>query len=389
MTNMHGDRQTAPLTGADRSDPAIRPFRFAIPQADLDDLRGRLARTRFPDELPRVGWDYGVPLGYVKDLAEYWRTGYDWRAWEARLNEYPQFTTTIDGQNIHFLHVRSPEPDALPLILTHGWPGSIVEYLDLIGPLTDPRAHGGDPAQAFHLVIPSLPGFGFSGPTTEKGWNRYRTARAWAELMRWLGYDRYGAHGNDAGSFVSPELGRLAPDHVVGVHVTQIYSFPSGDPAELTDLTPEDRRALEMLQWFSENMMAYNKLQSTQPQTLAFALLDSPVGQLAWNAQLFGDAVDADFILTNVMLYWLTGTAASSARFYYKDAHAQHPTEPTTTPTGVAAFANDFSGIRRFADRDHKNIVHWSEFDRGGHYAAHQVPDLLIGDLRTFFGRFR
>jgi pimeloyl-ACP methyl ester carboxylesterase len=372
-----------------RSNDEIRPSRIAIPQADLDDLRDRLARTRWPDELPGVGWDYGVAVGYVKDLTTYWRSGYDWRAWEASLNAYPQFTTTIGGQNIHFLHVRSPEPGALPLILTHGWPGSVVEFLKVIDSLSDPRSHGGDPADAFHLVIPSLPGFGFSGPTNEKGWNRYRIAKAWAELMRRLGYDRYGAHGNDAGSFVSPEVGRIDPEHVAGVHVTQIYSFPSGDPTELADLTLEDRRALEMLQWFSENKMAFNQLQSTQPQTLAFALLDSPVGQLAWNAQLFGDAVDADFILTNVMLYWLTGTAASSARLYYEDAHTDHPTQPTTTPTGVAAFANDFSGIRRFAERDHKHIVHWSTFDLGGHYAAHQVPDLLIGDIRAFFRRFR
>jgi len=379
----------AAATGADRPDAAIRPFRIAISEADLDDLRDRLARTRWPDELPGVEWNYGVPLGYVKDLAEYWRTGYDWRAWEAKLNEYPQFTTTIDGQNIHFLHVRSPEPNALPLILTHGWPGSIVEYLDVIGPLTDPRTHGGDPAPAFHLVIPSLPGFGFSGPTHETGWNRFRTAKAWAELMNRLGYTRYGAVGNDIGSFVSPELGRLVPDHVVGVHVAQIYSFPSGDPAEFAGLSPEDQSALEMLKWFMENKMAYNNLQSTQPQTLAFALLDSPTGQLAWSGQLFGDAVDADFILTNVTLSWLTGTAASSARFYYEDAHAEHPTEPTSTPTGVAGFANDFSGIRPFAERDHKNIVRWTEFDRGGHYGAHQEPDLLIGDVREFFRRLR
>lgn len=375
----------AETRAADRPDTAIRPFRIAIPQADLDDLQDRLARTRWPDELPGVGWGYGVSLDYVKELAAYWRTGYDWRAWEAKLNQFPQFTTTIDGQNIHFLHVRSPEPDAMPLILTHGWPGSIVEYLDVIGPLTDPRAHGGDPATAFHLVIPSLPGFGFSGPTHETGWNRYRTARAWAMLMSRLGYAHYGAVGNDMGSFVSPELGRIDAAHVVGVHVTQLYSLPSGDPAELADLTPEEQRELGMLQWFTENMMAYNKLQSTQPQTLAFALLDSPVGQLAWSGQLFGDTMDRDFILTNVAIYWLTGTAASSARFYYEDAHADHPTEPTTTPTGVAAFAQDFSGIRRFADRDHKNIISWNAYDRGGHYAAHQAPDLLIDDVRAFF----
>jgi epoxide hydrolase len=378
----HTETRTTP-------DAEIRPFHIATPQADLDDLRDRLARTRWPDELPGVGSSYGVPLDYIKKLVDYWRAGYDWRAWEARLNGYPQFTTTIDRQNIHFLHVRSPEPDALPLILTHGWPGSVVEYLDVIGPLSDPRAHGGDPADAFHLVIPSLPGYGFSGPTHETGWGRYRTARAWATLMDRLGYARYGAVGNDAGSMINPELGRIDPEHVVGLHVTQIFSFPSGDPAELADLTPAEQRELATLQWFYENKISFNTLMSQQPQTLAFALLDSPVGLLAWNAQLLGDDLDAEFTLTNVMLYWLTRTAASAARFYYEDAHASHPTEPTTTPIGVAAFAGDFSGIRRFADRDHKNIVHWSVFDGGGHYAAHKAPDLLAGDVRAFFRRLR
>jgi pimeloyl-ACP methyl ester carboxylesterase len=366
----------------------IRPFRIDIPQAALDDLHERLARTRWADELPGVGWDYGVPLNYVRRLADYWRNGYDWRAWEARLNTYPQFTTEIDGQNIHFLHVRSPEPGAFPLILTHGWPGSIVEYLNVIGPLSDPRAHGGDPADAFHLVIPSLPGFGFSGPTHETGWNRYHTARSWAELMARLGYTRYGAVGNDAGSLVNPELGRVDPEHVVGLHVTQIFSFPSGDPAELADLTPEEQHELETLQWFYQNKMSFSTLMSQQPQTLAYALLDSPVGLLAWNAQLLGEDLDDDFALTNVMLYWLTGTAGSAARLYYEDAHAaEKPTEPTTVPIGVAAFGGDFSGIRRFAHRDHKNIISWNVYDHGGHFAAHKAPDLLVGDVRGFFHR--
>ena len=378
------------MTDTDRSDTELRPFRIEVPQAALDDLRERLARTRWPDELPGVGWDYGVPLDYVQRLAEYWRDGYDWRAWEARLNAYPQCTTEIDGQRIHFLHIRSPEPGALPLVLTHGWPGSVVEYLDVIGPLADPRAHGGDPADAFHLVVPSLPGYGFSGPTHERGWGRYRTARAWAELMRRLGYARYGAVGNDAGSMVNPELGRIDPEHVVGLHVTQVFSFPSGDPAELADLTPEEQRELETLQWFYQHKLSFNTLMSQQPQTLGFAVLDSPAGLLAWNGQLLGEDLDADFALTNVMLYWLTGTAASAARFYYEDAHAtEKPTEPTTVPIGVAAFGGDFSGIRRFAHRDHQNIVQWTVFDHGGHFAAHKAPDLLVGDVRGFFRRFR
>ena len=370
-------------------DEEIRLFRIEIPESDLDDLRDRLTRTRWPDELPGVGDGYGVPLDHVKELAEYWRTGYDWRAWEARLDAYPQFTTTIDGQNIHFLHVRSPEPGAFPLILTHGWPGSIAEYLDVIDPLSDPKADGGAPAEAFHLVIPSLPGYGFSGPTRETDWNRYRTAAAWAALMKRLGYDRYGAVGNDAGSMINPELGRIDPEHVVGLHVTQIFSFPSGDPAEMADLTAEEQNQLATLQWFYENKFSFNQLMSQQPQTLAYAILDSPVGLLAWNAQLFGEDLDADFVLTNVMLYWLTGTGGSAARFYYEDAHATHPTEPTTVPMGLAAFGGDFSGIRRFAERDHQNIVRWTTFDHGGHFAAHKATDLLVGDIRAFFRSLR
>jgi pimeloyl-ACP methyl ester carboxylesterase len=372
----------------DRGDE-IRPFRIEVPQAILDDLRDRLTRTRWPDELPGVGDSYGVSLDLVKSLAERWRTGYDWREWEAELNRHQQFTTTIDGQNVHFLHVRSPEADAFPLILTHGWPGSVVEYLDVIGPLSDPASHAAKPDEAFHLVIPSLPGYGFSGPTRETGWNRYRTAVAWAELMRRLGYDRYGAVGNDAGSMVNPELGRIDPEHVVGLHVTQIFSFPSGDPSEMADLTPEEQGQLATLQWFYENKFSFNQLMSQQPQTLAYALSDSPVGLLAWNAQLFGEDLDDDFILTNVMLYWLTGTGGSAARLYYEDAHATLPTEPTTVPMGLAAFGGDFSGIRRFAERDHSNIVRWSTFDHGGHFTAHKAPDLLVGDIRSFFEPLR
>ena len=375
----------------------ITPFRIDIPQADLDELRYRLDRTRWANELPnevpddavqtgpvKPGWEYGVPLNYVQELVRLWRGSYDWRKWEAKLNSYPQFTTTIDGQNIHFLHVRSPEPDATPLILTHGWPNTVVEYLDLIGPLTDPRSHGGDPADAFHLVIPSLPGFGFSGHTTEKGWDQYRTAEAWAELMRRLGYDRYGAHGNDAGAIVSPTLGRLDPEHVLGVHVNQIFSFPSGDPAEFAGLTEQELGQLAFLQSFNEEMSAFATLQSTQPQNLAHALADSPAGQLAWIGQLLA-AVDPEVVLTNATIYWLTNTGASSARFYYENHHAQVPAEPTTTPIGLASFAYDFRPIRAFADRDHKNIVSWSEFDRGSHWATHDASDLLIGDIRQFF----
>lgn len=363
----------------------VRSFRIDVPQADLDDLRDRLDRVRWTEELPGVGWDYGVPVAYVKELVEYWRTGYDWRVCEARLNEYPQFTTVIDGQRIHFLHVRSPEPSALPLILTHGWPGSVVEYLGLIGPLTDPRGYGGDPATAFDLVVPSLPGYGFSGPTRDKGWNARRIAKAWAELMKRLGYDRYGAAGNDWGSEVSPEVGRVDPESVVGAHVQQIWSLPSGDPAELEGLSADESAALAEWKWFVANTGAYDLVQSQSPQTLAHALVDSPVGLLAWNSQLWRYEVDADFVLSNVMLYWLTGTVASAMRLYHERDEAPQPTEPTTVPIGLAQFANDFRSIRRFAERDHKNIVSWNVYDRGGHWASHQAPDLLITDIREFF----
>jgi pimeloyl-ACP methyl ester carboxylesterase len=367
------------------TDTEIRPFRIDVPQADLDDLQARLDRTRWPEELPGAGWDYGVTLDYVKELAERWRTSFDWRKVEAQINELPQFTTTIDGQNVHFLHVRSPEPGAFPVILTHGWPGSFVEFLDVIGPLSDPRSHGADPADALDLVIPSMPGFAFSGPTDEAGWNRYRIARAWAELMRRLGYERYGAAGNDGGAFVAPEVGRIDPDRVAGVHVTQIFSLPSGDPAEMEGMSEADAAALQHLQWFWENMSAYNRLQATQPQNLAFALADSPVGQLAWSGQLFRDDVDPDFILTNVAIYWLTRTTASSMRFYFEDGHAEAPTGQTTVPIGLANFAKDFQSFRRFSERDHANIASWNVYDRGGHYAAHQEPELLAGDMRAFF----
>jgi pimeloyl-ACP methyl ester carboxylesterase len=371
------------------TDTEIRPFRIDVPQEDLDDLQARLERTRFPDELPDAEWRYGVPVAYVRDLAERWRTSFDWRKVEARLNEFPQFTTQIDGQNIHFLHVRSPEPDAFPVIATHGWPGSFVEFLDVIGPLTDPRSHGGDPADALHLVIPSLPGFAFSGPTHEAGWDRYRTARAWAELMRRLSYERYGTIGNDAGAFVAPEVGRADPDHVAGVHVTQIFSFPSGDPAEMEGLSEADQAALQHLQWFWEEMGAYNRMQASKPQNLAFALADSPAGQIAWSGQLFGDDVDPDFILTNVSIYWFTRTTASSMRFYYEDEHADHTREPSPVPIGLANFKGDFQSLRRFSERDYPNILSWNVYDSGGHYGAHQEPELFVEDARAFFRQVR
>ncbi|MEV6418301.1 epoxide hydrolase family protein [Streptomyces sp. NPDC051662] len=383
----------------------IRPFHLDIPQSELDDLCDRLDRTRWPDELPGVGWAYGVPLDYLKELAGYWRHEYDWRAAEAALNTWPQFTTTIDGANIHFAHVRSPEPDATPLMMTHGWPGSIVEFTRIVGPLTDPRAHGGDPADAFHLVLPSIPGFGLSGPTRETGWEFRRAAGAFAELMRRLGYERYGVQGGDWGAAISREIGRTRPELVIGVHLNLLpNAAATREPApdELDALPPRERERIlaswERAQEWSRNRQGYADIQSTRPQTLAYGLTDSPVGQLAWIAEKFKewtdsrdrpeDAVDRDQLLTNVMLYWLTGTAGSSARIYYERTHADYwgtPPEPSTAPTALADFARENSiPLRHIADRTN-NIVQWTEYDRGGHFAAMEQPDLLVGDVRRFF----
>jgi pimeloyl-ACP methyl ester carboxylesterase len=302
------------------------PFRIDVPQADLDDLDARLARTRWPDELPGVGWSYGVSKDYLAELAEYWRTGYDWRGHEARLNEIPQFTTTIDGQNVHFLHLSSPEPDAIPLVISHGWPSTVYDFLDILGPLTDPRSHGADPADAFHVVAPSLPGFAFSGPTRDTGWGVNRIARAWAELMRRLGYQRYGAQGGDFGSLISPALGRIAPERVLGVHVNALADAATpADPSELDTLSAADREQAKsnQLWWYSHS--GYATQMATRPQTIAYALNDSPVGQLAWNLEWFLDwdptqtrqaAINRDAILTDVTTFWLTATAGSAARLY-------------------------------------------------------------------------
>jgi epoxide hydrolase len=369
----------------------ITPYTAQIPDADLDDLRARLGRVRWPDEVAEAGWDYGVPVAYVRELSARWRNEFNWPAQEQRLNTHPQFLSTIDGEQIHFLHVRSPEADALPLIITHGWPMSVFEYLDLIGPLSDPGADGADPADAFHLVIPSVPGIGFSGPTRSRGWDTARIARAWVALMARLGYQRYGAHGNDLGSQVSPEVGRQGTEQVIGVHVTQLFSFPSGDPAEFADLTAEDQKALGFLEQFtSDGGLAYNQYQAAQPQTLAYSLQDSPVGWLAWVLQLFRNAVDPEAILTEASVYWLTNTVGSSIRRYYEDAHTtERAAGPTTTPTGVAIFAQDFQSVRRFANRDHANIVSWNRYEQGSHFATRDATDLLVSDIRGFFRDLR
>jgi pimeloyl-ACP methyl ester carboxylesterase len=376
----------------------IEDFRVAVPQADLDDLADRLSRTRWPAALPGVAWERGVPVDYLRGLAAYWRDGFDWRAQEARLNSFPQYTTRIDGQRIHFLHVKSPEPAATPLLLLHGWPGSVVEFLDIIGPLSDPRSHGGDPATAFDLVIPSLPGFGFSGPVTGPGWGSRRIATALAELMRRLGFARYGAQGGDFGAFIATDLGRVDPEHVIGAHVNAatVGFIPLGDipEEELATFTPVELQRSKRLGNFLAEANGYYQIQATRPQTLSYGLTDSPAGQMAWIVEKFKewtnsghalpeDAISKDAILTDVSLYWFTGTAGSSANSYYETMHGNDWPAPSPVPTGVAVFAEDVA-IRRYAEQSN-TIVHWSDFETGGHFAALETPDLLVGDIRAFF----
>jgi len=379
----------------------MRSFHIEIPQSQIDDLKRRIAATRWPDEMPDVGWSRGVPLAYLKELAEYWRTSYDWRAAEARLNQFPQFVTEIDGARVHFLHIRSPEPTARPLILTHGWPSTVVEFVDIIGPLTDPAAYGDDPADAFHVVVPSIPGYAFSGPTGHAGWDVVRVGRAWMELMRSLGYSRYVVQGGDWGSAISLRLGLADPEHVAGVHLNMCVTFPPADPAAMADLDDSDRARLDFAQWFAQDGTGWAKIQSTRPQTLAYGLTDSPVGQLAWIVEKFKEwteaetpeaAVGRDHLLTNVMIYWLTATAGSSAQLYYETTHLEADFYntwcgpwPLAMPVGVAVFPKDaVRPIRRFADKILPTLTHWTEFERGGHFAALAEPELLVGDVRKF-----
>ncbi len=374
----------------------ITPFQIAIPDADLADLADRLARTRWLEPEPVRDWTQGVPLGYLRDLCRHWAGGYDWRAREARLNSFPQFRTSIDGLGIHFLHVRSPAADALPLVLTHGWPGSVVEFLDVIGPLTDPAAHGGDPADAFHVVCPSLPGYGFSDRPPETGWNIERIATAWATLMERLGYSRYGAQGGDWGSMITSCLGSIRPGQVAGVHINMVIAGPGQDDGEPT---AAETAALEAMRHYDQQDSGYSKQQSTRPQTLGYALADSPVGQCAWILEKFwswtdtgGDpvgALGADRILDNVMLYWLTNTSASSARLYW-ESFRNFRLGTVEVPTGASIFPREiFRPSRRWAERQYPHLVYWQELDRGGHFAAFEQPALFVDEVRAFFRQVR
>ena len=355
----------------------IAPFRIHVPRADLDDLHDRLARTRWPDELPGAGWDYGIPLDRVRALAERWQA-FDWRAHEASLNAYPGFVAEIDGQRVHFLHVRSADPDALPLVLTHGWPGSLVEFLGVVGPLSE----------HFHLVIPAIPGFGFGGPTRERGWDLPRIGRAWAELMRRLGYDRYGAQGGDWGAGVARALAAAAPDHVVAVHINYLPT-----PGRADGLSAEDQKRLDQTMAYGANRPGYQILHATRPQTIAYALTDSPVGQLAWIAERFAEWADPnapvpdDVILADVSHYWLTGTAGSSARLA-KESGVAGPA-PCPVPMAVAVLPHDIvRSIRPLAEQRY-DIRRWTEYPRGGHFAALEVPDLFVEDVTESFSGWR
>ncbi|WP_405390705.1 epoxide hydrolase [Streptomyces sp. NBC_01102] len=371
------------------ADTSVRPFRVEIPQADVDDLRHRLSRTRWNTGVRGLDdWSRGVPAGYLKELAAYWADGFDWRKAETRLNQFPQYVTGIDGQDIHFVHVRSDNADATPLLLIHDWPGSFVQFVDVIEPLS----------RDFHVVVTSTPGVAFSGPLSSAGWNTGRIAGAFTTLMARLGYDRYGVQGNGGGAWIAGEMGRIAPADVVGIHVNGLVTFPSEDPADFSGLTEGEQTRLERLQRFRDDKMGFNAIQSTRPDTVAYGLNDSPVGQLAWIVEKFKewtdtaselpeDAVDRDTLLTSISVYWFTGTAGSSAHLYYETAHdpsAWAPKERGTVPTAVAVALPSDVAIRRFAERDH-HVVRWTEFERGGNFLSLEQPELLIGDVREFF----
>jgi epoxide hydrolase len=370
----------------------IQPFRIEISQADVDDLHGRLGTARWPGDMPGAGWARGVPLGYLKELAGYWRTQYDWRAAEARLNSYPQFVTEIDGQRIHFLHVRSGRPGAKPLLITHGFPSSVAEFLYLIGPLASPAA-----GQAFDVIAPSLPGYAFSTPLSAAGWAMGRTARAWAELMRRLGYERYGVHGGDIGAGVSGMVAGLDAEHVIGMHVVTdpltaaaTATFLPGMADRLDSDDPVDKLILERMKAFKDEGSGYLAIQNSRPQTIGYGLADSPLLQLAWIAEKVHEwtdlPVDRDQLLTTVSLYWFTGSGASAAHTLYEQAHSSDWGMPPAVPQGFAVFGADET-VRRLIPAPAG--AHWTEFPRGRHFPAMEAPAQLAADLRAFFGPLR
>lgn len=371
----------------------ITPFDITVDDEVLDDLKDRLGRTRWPDQIPDTGWDYGTNLAYLQELCEYWRDEYDWRVHEEALLAWDHRATEIDGQRLHFLHAPSPVEGARPLLLSHGWPGSIVEFRHVVDALRDPEAHGGDPADAFHVVAPSLPGYGWSGPTADRGWSPSRIADAFAELMARLGYDGYVAQGGDWGSMISTRIGIQDPEHCAGIHLNMLIAVPGPDD----ELTDDEQAALMDAMTIMSDGAGYQQIQGTRPQTLSYGLHDSPAGLAGWIAEKFHawtdndgtieSAVDRDDLLTNITTYWVTGTIGSSTRLYYEAMKAGQfgpAAERVEVPTGGAVFPREIlRASRRFAERSY-NVVHWSTFDRGGHFAALEEPDLLIEDVRAF-----
>lgn len=371
----------------------ITPFTVAIPQSQVEDLNRRLAATILPSEVAGGGFAYGPTVDFISGLIGRLKNGFDWRAQEKAINRFPQFTTEIDGQTVHFIHVKSGVAGATPLLLLHGWPGSFVEFLDVIEPLSNP-AKG---EAAFDIVVPSLPGFGFSGPTREAGWNDKRIARAMLELMSRLGYQRFGVQGGDAGAVIAPEIARAAPDRVIGVQVNAATMgfIPMGpiDPADIATFSDAEKTRLQRLQRFMAEHFGFNAVQSSRPQVVAFGISDSPAGLIAWLSDMFTafgdtpDAIDKDKFLTNALVYWFTGTAASSIRLYYENAHdpeAWSPKANSGVPTGVAVYARDEVPIRRFGEASN-TIVRWTEMESGGHFAALEVPDVWAREVRAFF----
>lgn len=376
---------------------AVTPYPFAFSDAALADLKTRLGLTRWPENATAEGWAQGAPLKNMQALVARWENGYDWRVCEARLNELSPSMTTIDGLDIHFLHLRSPEPDAIPLVLTHGWPGSVIEFLKVAGPLADPRAHGGDPKQAFHVVIPSLPGFGLSGKPTETGWGTNRIAQAWIVLMQRLGYDRFVAQGGDWGSAVTNALATSGDPAVAGIHLNFVIARP--DAEDMADLTDAEKASLADMQAYSTTGNAYALEQMTRPQTLGYGLTDSPVGQAAWIYEKFREwsdcdgepenALTLDEMLDNITLYWLTATAASSARIYW-ESFGSFNANPVSIPVACSIFPREFMrGSRRWAEKKYSNIVHWNELEKGGHFAAFEQPELFVDEVRAAFSTVR